>query len=386
MFKLDPNLEQYSTERQWEKLKAIEEHGSQRLAAKALGLNQRGIWAALQAVKKKAAQHGYAPESDIQHVIPEGFALNGVSDMRTNSEGKPQWLKYSADKEAQEEAARLALEALCEDIPRAKPLPPPKHTQADLCNTVIITDYHMGMLSWPKETGDDWNLEIAERTLTGCFGQMMYSAPEAETCVIAQLGDFLHSDGILPITPTSHNVLDQDGRFSKIVGVAIKALRRIIDMALSKHSRVHVIMAEGNHDITSSIWLRAMFAALYEDEQRVTVDDSVLPYYAYQHGQTMIGFHHGHLRKPAALHGVFAAGFPEMWGSTKYRYGHCGHMHHTQSKEDMGITITQHPTLSAKDAYAARGGWFAERKAACITYHKDHGQVGIVNVTPEMVA
>jgi hypothetical protein len=50
-----------------------------------------------------------------------------------------------------------------------------------------------------------------------------------------------------------------------------------------------------------------------------------------------------------------------------------------------GVTVVQHPTLAARDAYAARGGWIADRAAQAITYHKRFGQVGRVMVCPEMV-
>lgn len=50
------------------------------------------------------------------------------------------------------------------------------------------------------------------------------------------------------------------------------------------------------------------------------------------------------------------------------------------------MIVTQHPTLAARDAYAARGGWFAERAATAIAYHDIFGQVGTVTITPEMVA
>lgn len=49
------------------------------------------------------------------------------------------------------------------------------------------------------------------------------------------------------------------------------------------------------------------------------------------------------------------------------------------------MTVVQHPTLAARDAYAARGGWISERQASAITYHKLHGQVARNIVTPEMV-
>jgi hypothetical protein len=38
------------------------------------------------------------------------------------------------------------------------------------------------------------------------------------------------------------------------------------------------------------------------------------------------------------------------------------------------MTVIQHPTIAARDAYAARGGWLSERAAVAITYHARFGQ------------
>jgi hypothetical protein len=248
-----------------------------------------------------------------------------------------------------------------------------------------MTDCHVGMLAWHKEGGHDWDLKIAERVLTGCFEQMVKASPAASTGIVAQLGDWLHFDGMAAVTPTSGHSLDADGRLSKIVQTSVRVLRRLVDFALVHHERVIVLMAEGNHDLVSSIWLRTLFRALYENEPRVEVIDSELPYYIYQHGKTMIGFHHGHLKKNDQLPLLFASQFAPVWGSTTKRYIHTGHRHHTEEKEHSGVTVVQHPTLAARDAYAARGGWIAERQVSAITYHKDYGQVAKNTVTPEMM-
>jgi len=50
------------------------------------------------------------------------------------------------------------------------------------------------------------------------------------------------------------------------------------------------------------------------------------------------------------------------------------------------MTVIQHPTLAARDAYAARGGWIAERQVTSITYSDKYGQVARNTVTPEMLA
>lgn len=128
-----------------------------------------------------------------------------------------------------------------------------------------------------------------------------------------------------------------------------------------------------------------MFKALYEDEPRIQVIDSELPYYTYQHGETMLAFHHGHLRKNDQLPLLFAAQFPKVWGNTTYRYCHTGHRHHVEEKEHSGMYVVQHATLAARDAYAARGGWQANRLVHAITYHAEYGQVARNTIVPEML-
>lgn len=381
------SLHQFATVRELEYLDAVEKHGSNQKAAKALGVSRRTVDRSMLALKARAASKGYAPDHDMTKTCPVGFSVKGVSTYY-DEEGKPrgQWVKTSVDQRARDEAMREAFEAMAEELPRIPPVKAPGATSADLATVYTLTDSHVGALCWHQEGGADWDLRIAESTLTGCFQQMVDASPPARLGVVAQLGDFLHQDGMNAVTPTSGHLLDADGRFSKVVSVAVRVLRRVVDMALRKHERVVVLLAEGNHDLASSIWLRAMFSALYENEPRVEVIDSPLPYYVVQHGQVMLGWHHGHLKKNEGLPLLFAAQFPKVWGETVKRYVHCGHRHHAEEKEHSGMKVIQHPTLAARDAYAARGGWLAEREASAITYHREFGQVGRVTVTPEMLA
>jgi hypothetical protein len=149
---------------------------------------------------------------------------------------------------------------------------------------------------------------------------------------------------------------------------------------------VEVLIAEGNHDLAGSVWLRQMFALLYEREPRVRVVDSELPYYVIRHGTTMLCWHHGHLKKFDQLPMLFAAQFAEDWGKTTKRYVHSGHLHHRHELESGGVTLVQHPTLAARDSYAARGGWISERQVTAITYSSRYGEVARNTVTPEMLA
>lgn len=383
---IDPQFKEWATQRQAEYVDAINEHGSIRAAARALKVSKGTIDDSVRLLRKKAALRGYSPPHDLTKSVPEPMILKGASTLYgANGAVKLQWVKSQLDNDKREELIRAAFQAAADELPRLDPIEPPLFVADDLCNLFTMTDCHVGMLAWRKEGGEDWDLRVAERTLMGCFERMVTTAPKAKVAVVAQLGDFLHAAGILPVTPTSGHVLDADGRFSKVVAVAIRILRRLVDIALMRHEIVHVLMAEGNHDITSSIWLRQMFAALYENEPRVLVVDSELPYYVVRHGKTMLAFHHGHLKKNEQLPILFAAQFPEVWGASTKRYVHTGHRHHVEEKEHPGMTVVQHPTLAARDAYAARGGWIAERQVSAITYHAEFGQVGRTTVVPEML-
>lgn len=340
-----------------------------------------------------AARATNIPEKTLAHRYNKWKERNGgmivtgrstLTDLRTG-ESVMEWVKESRDAEEARRAQEAAFAALAAKLPRIAPTVPPRASEGHLCTVYTLTDAHIGMLAWHREGGEDWDLDIAERTIIGCFEAAIRSAPDSELAVFNQLGDCLHYDSLQAITPTSGHILDADSRFTKMVEVAVRVIRRLIDMLLAKHPKVHVILAEGNHDLASSVWLRTMFRALYENERRVTVDDSALPYYCIQFGKTMLGFHHSHLKKMDKLAGFFAAQFPQIWGATTHREIHTGDKHHAHEKDDMGARVIQHPTLAARDAYAARGGWHAERSMQAITYHLEHGQVGRVVVRPEMI-
>jgi hypothetical protein len=328
---------------------------------------------------------GSAPEP-----LPPGQALSGSSTLykfENDPSGKVlQWVKSSEDKAEQQAALRAVVDALKEEVPREAPTPAPPLGNADLLNQYTVTDLHFGMLSWEPETGADYDLKIAEKLLLDWFAAAIEMSPPAQTAVLCQLGDLLHHDSHSSVTPTSHHVLDADSRFQKMIRVVIRTLRKVIRMLLEKHQHVHIVMADANHDAASEAWLREMFAAFFEDEPRVTVDTSASTYYVYEFGETSLFYHHGHKRKIATVDSVFAGQFRDVYGRTKHSYAHLGHLHSDELKSTNLMKVERHETLAAPDAYAANGGWLSGRSAKVITYHKKHGEVSRITLSPAMVS
>lgn len=322
---------------------------------------------------------------ELSPLIPDGQKLKGISTLYKDGEQVIQWVKTNADVDRQIEIIKEAIAAANANLLPAKKKSAPKKTSDLLCSVYVVTDYHIGQMSWGQESGEDWNTEKSVQFLVDWFEKAIISAPDSKQAILYQGGDFLHFDSIDPVTPTSKHIVDTDARYAKIVEVAIKALCNVIAKLLEKHESVHIIMGEGNHDISSSIWLRAMFTHLYSKEPRITVDNTSTPYYAFEWGLTSLFFHHGHKRKVSEVSKVFASMFRGIFGKTKYSYAHMGHMHHVDVKEDNLMIVEQHPSLAPKDAHSSRGGYNSNRGANVITYHKNFGEVSRYTVRPEMI-
>lgn len=380
-------LDYCDSESQKEIIELLESGLSQRQVAKKLGKGKSTISDSISRVKAKAAKKGWSPEHDMTKTVPDGYAVKGTSTLYDEF-GKPklQWVKTNQDHERQIELMQEIVSAMKEEITPASKSPACQNkTVDDLLNCYVITDYHIGMLSWHEESGTNWNTEVSEEFLERWFAQAIKQAPEAHTGIFSEIGDWLHSDGLDAVTPTSGHPLDSDSRFQKMVRISIRLSRKIISMLLEKHQHVHVVMAEGNHNLAGSVWMREMFSELYRDEPRVTVDINADPYYCYEWGNTSLFWHHGHKRKPANIDHVFASKFREVFGRTKYSYAHMGHMHHIDMKETSLMVVEQHRTLAAPDAHASRGGYCSNRSAPVITYSKKYGEVGRQTISPEMI-
>jgi hypothetical protein len=326
------------------------------------------------------------PERGEEWAVPDGHSVRGISAL-VDADGRTiqAWVKTRADAEGQMDAFRAMVDALKEDLPRVTMMLPPASVESDLLNQFVVTDSHFGMLAHREETGADYDLKLAEQLLLDWFAAAVAGAPQAHTAVLAQLGDLLHHDSLESVTPAHRHVLDADSRLHKVVRVVIRTLRRVINMLLQKHKHVHVIMASGNHDPASSVWVRELLATIYENEPRVTVDTSPMLYYAYVWGDTALFYHHGHKRSVQNVDATLAGMFREMFGASKYAFAHVGHLHSDEGRKSALMYVERHETLAAPDAYAAGGGWLSGRSAKVITYSKRFGEVGRATLRPEMV-
>lgn len=348
------------------------------------GVNARGV----QRRKAKLIQKGFSPENDWIKEAPDGYKVSGTTtlykcglDEYGNALRTPtnQWVKVNEDKERQLEILKEMCESFVTELPKLDPIPleNPDEIQDDLLAVYPLGDPHIGMMAWGKETGENWDLKIAEKVFCQVFDRAVRSTPNCGMALIVNLGDFFHYDNEQGTTSRHGNVLDRDGRYAKMVAVGIKIMRQMIVTALEKHARVRVINCIGNHDDVGSIFLSICLKHVYENEPRVEIDDNPSVFNYYRFGKVLIGAHHGHLCRMEQLPGIMATDRAKDWGDTEARYWLTGHIHQDSKKiaqEYAGCVVESFRTIAAPDAYAFNNGYRSGRDLKAIVYHKDYGE------------
>lgn len=302
--------------------------------------------------------------------IPDGHVVHRITtQVGPDGETERQWIKTIAGEVDPVQILRLAF---ADGIPVEPLIAEPADRDDDLLAVYGLGDPHIGMLSWSDETGENFDLAIAERHIFEAVDRLARVAPAAKTALIVSVGDTLHSDGPRNQT-TKGTPVDVDSRTPKMFATTLRAFKRIVYRALERHEEVHVKIARGNHDETLSMLVSISLAEHFEQNPRVHIDTSPAFFHWFRFGANFIGVTHGNRQKPMDMMGVMAATQARDWGETRHRRFYCGHYHHEMSKEVPGVIVDYLPTLAAKEAYAAAHGYIAARSMRCDVYHRERG-------------
>lgn len=313
--------------------------------------------------------------------MPDGHSLKGVSAyLDGNGNVVGQWVKTKAD------GSPILLEAIKATLEAYEPaqlLPPPASTNADLMTVYPIADLHLGLFSWAKETGADYDLKIAADLLTSSMNNLVSRSANSQTSIVLDLGDYFHSDNSRNQTARSGNPLDVDTRYAKVVQVGFELAITSIELALQKHEFVEYRKLPGNHDDETSLMLSVAVAAHFRNEERVKVDATPSRFFMRQFGKCMIAATHGDMLKMGDLAGFVAAHWPKEWGETVYRYGYTGHIHNEKAlavNTLRGMRAESFNTIAAKDAWHASMGYQAPRNMVSITLDANLGETSRLTV------
>lgn len=255
------------------------------------------------------------------------------------------------------------------------PIPAPAYTDADLLTVYPIADAHIGMLAWGKETGADYDTEIATTRLKNWIARAVAAAPSSRTAMILDVGDLTHADDQTNQTRQSKHILDVDTRHYRTVDETIEALGAAIELALAKHEEVIVQVLPGNHNPTAYIPIVFALAERYRLNPRVTVIKRPGEHFVHVFGNVMIAAHHGDKAKPERLVMALADAHAKEWGTTLHRYLFTGHLHHLKMADIGGVQWEQLRAMTELDAYAVSHAYRGRAQLQAITYHREAGEI-----------
>jgi hypothetical protein len=259
------------------------------------------------------------------------------------------------------------------------------NASANVHNVIPIGDAHIGLLAHEQETGNMFDLKIAERELCAAVDLLIDQAPAANSCNIVNLGDWFHAQDDNQLTPRGKNKQDVDGRIFKIITLSLSMIERMCERALAKFERVTFTMVPGNHDPQLAQVFAIMLARIMRDNPRLHVPSNLDACIVDTFGDCMFLYNHTDKMKLDKLARVMASRYAEIWGKSKHRFIHGGHVHHSEIKEDLGVTSESHNTLAGQDAWHRGEGYDSKRLCKLISYHNKHGEIHRHTVTRERV-
>jgi hypothetical protein len=236
---------------------------------------------------------------------------------------------------------------------------------------VSLYDAHFGLLAWGKETGEHYDLKIAEKRFGMAIDDLLRKTQGCvpEKIVLPVGNDFFHVNNPEGVTPMSKNVLDTDGRLCKIVEYGERALINAVQTCLTV-APVSVLWIPGNHDPETSYFMCRILRAFFLNNKSVDVDVSPAARKYVHYGCNLIGYTHGNEERHSDLPTIMANERKDVWGQVTHREWHVGHYHKRKetrfSAGDTfgGVAVKVIPSICGTDAWHFRKGYVGNNKIA----------------------
>lgn len=393
-----------SVEQMRDAIKLVQQHGTVNAAARAIGMPrpsfQHRYYRALGAAERgelgleavipgfRISQITSTPQGDFiqqrpqkgpEFEIPEGHVVKGVSAL-LDADGR-EVIKWVKTKQGELDFDQLiaTLNTAFGEVKSRPAIPAPRASAADQLAVYPLVDWHVGLMAWARETGENYDLDIARSTIMPVQKALIEATPPAAEAVVLGMGDLLHFDGFVAETPASKHPLDADGRYPKVLETAVDMVEETIELVLARHKTVTVRILRGNHDPVSAVAVGMALRRVFRSNKRVTVDVDQSYHWWFRRGKVFLGASHGDKAKMRDLPMLMAHDRPEDWAASSYRKIFSGHIHHESRIEEGGVIVESLRTPVAKDAYHSFNRWRSGRSVYSETFRLDGSEAARVS-------
>ena len=387
----------YSTEELSAVAEAVERLGSQKKAARELGLSRRALQRRLYEFRKQ--------DTFLDNQAEEiGFDAEQVNHYWIKTDKGSFHVRKDTNVDYNELRNKF-LEEAADYAPKYLDLPAFDKTITEKNLLVIdIADIHFGKLALSQETGQEYNLDIASARMREGVMRLAYKANGhgIDRIVFVLGNDALHIDSPFRKT-TAGTAQDTDGQWWSAYNVAKTCYIAAIE-ELAKFAPVHLVFNPSNHDYMSGYMLADSVGSWFSKHPNVNVTDgsmSIAHRKYMQYGVNLLGFTHGDGAKENNLPNLMQYEARAVWGKTRFAYWHCHHLHVKDrkfygkenfriEKDHVGVTVINAGkgadaangvfveivrSPSSADAWHDRNGYTGNAAVECFLYHETDGQV-----------
>jgi hypothetical protein len=249
---------------------------------------------------------------------------------------------------------------------------------------IDMPDIHFGRLSWREESGDDYDIKIAEAIVNNVFDELLsYTRIFPIKKILFPLGnDFFNVNGKANTTVRG-TPQQEDTRWQKTFRLGRQLAVGLIEKC-SKVAPVDVMIIKGNHDEEKTFYLGDSLFSWFHNNKDVFIDNRAMGRKYYSYGKNLIGFTHGSEEKAERISALMPLEVPDLWAKSKYREFHLGDKHHKiESVETNGVVVRTLRSLVAADAWTFDRGFIGSMRAAqSFLWDAEKGQIGQFTATP----
>lgn len=335
----------------------------------------------------------YRKDKKVQWKVEQGKVTSGEVDDSGKLLLKPIFnVKVWMSRRTEEIRANLALDDFKKNVyqfaPKIMQLKYPK-VSGRMLYEIEMPDVHIGKLTWGEETGIDSDIKIQTESAKCVIEKLLAHAQHypVERILFPIGHDFYNVDN--QFNTTAHGTPQQeDTRWRKTFKVGWTLAADMINLC-AQIAPVDVYIIPGNHDEERSYYLGEVLSALYQNTNRVRVDNSAKARKYYLYGKNLIGMAHGYHEKITKLKDLMSYEVPDLWAQSTFREWHTGDKHHKEDylhkthETDYGVVIRILRSLTPPDAFHYNKGYVGSLRASeSFLWDKECGLVAQFTATP----
>ena len=255
---------------------------------------------------------------------------------------------------------------------------------------IAMPDIHFGRLTWREESGNDFDIKMAEHAVRTILAELLqYSNNFEIDKILLPIGNDYYNVNSKANTTVKGTPQQEDTRWQKTFRAGRMLAIEMID-ACSTIAPTDILFIPGNHDEEKTFYLGDALECWYHNNKNVHIDNGAKSRKYYAFGKVLLGFTHGDAEVTKKLPNIMQFEVPKLWGNSIYREWHTGDKHHKadfvlEVDEQIGIVIRILRSLVPADAWTFNKGFVgAQRASEAFLWHPENGLVAqfTAGITP----